>query len=504
MATTDRPARLALTAAVLVLLLGGAGVLVQQRITTGPGGTAAVGGIAVDAPAGTRVSVRPAPEPGVTAAFTRRVGGGADLSFDGGRAPRVRIAVPAAPPAGFAPVVVTGTRLVPAAYDAATRSIVADLNRPGPFWGGLFDFAALGRDVVPEPAARPDCAGRAASSGGVTVGLGVPGPATPLTTCVTAGDGRAGVTLTSAARVPYRLATPPGWPEPTARTAAPTTSAVQLFGHPRQRDLIWPGSGVTYDVPFGRLPSTVKGRAAPGPGLGTALALAAHRLAALFGMPGAPEPASGVLTCAADAGAAHYAADRPFAEAAAAVWAALLPCRPDGGDVVRRFLAPGAGPVTSGLAPANPAFEVTIATSRSQRFTQTVEYRARTGATTSRATGTCGSVSAVTGRHDAYRCTSGATTYDPCFATTGTRVVCPASATKAVLLTHTGALPAPPQPGGTADPFLLTLEGGLQCAAVAAPDPRFACTDGSVLPGPPDASSPLWTIDGRTVAKAYT
>ncbi|MEV6624268.1 hypothetical protein AB0M71_25560, partial [Amycolatopsis sp. NPDC051114] len=110
MATTDRPARLALTAAVLVLLLGGAGVLVQQRFTAGPGGTVAVGGIEVDAPAGTRVSVRPAPEPGVTAAFTRRIGGGADLSFDGGRAPRVRIAVPAAPPAGFAPVVVTGSR----------------------------------------------------------------------------------------------------------------------------------------------------------------------------------------------------------------------------------------------------------------------------------------------------------------------------------------------------------------------------------------------------------
>jgi hypothetical protein len=507
MATTDRPARLALTAAVVLLLLGAAGFLVRDHLRTSPGGTVTVAGIEVDAPAGTRVSVRPAPEPGVTAAFTRRFGGGADLSFDGARPPRVRIPVPAAPPAGFAPVVVTGTRLVPAAYDAATRSIVAELTRPGAFWGGLFDFAALGREVVPDPAPRPDCAGRPASSGGVTVALGELDPAAPLSTCVTAGNGRASVTLTSNARVPYRIALPPGWPEPTARTTAASTSAVQLFGRPRQRDLLWPGSGATYDVPFGLLPATLRAQAEPGPGLGPALVAAAHHLAALFGLTGAPEPAPGVLTCAADTGTAHYTADRPLTEAAAAAWAALGPCHPDGGDVVRRFLAAGIGPVTSGLAPA-PAFQVAISTSRAQRFTQTVEYRPRTGATTTRATGACGSVSAVSGRHDAYRCTTGLTTYDPCFAAPGSRpqVVCPTSATKAVLLTYTGALPAPPQPGGTTEPFLLTLENGLQCAAIAddsAPGTRFACPDGTVLRGPPDPSSPLWTIDGRTVTRAY-
>ncbi|MEU0794365.1 hypothetical protein ABZ342_30265 [Amycolatopsis sp. NPDC005961] len=502
MATNDRPARLALAAAVALSLLGGAGVLVQQRFAAGPGGTVAVAEVEVDAPSGTRASVRPAGEPGFAAAFTRRIGGGADLSFEGVRPPRVRILVPGAPPAGFAPVVVTGTRLVPAIYDAATRSIVAELNRNGAFWGGLLDFAALGREVVPDPAPRPDCAGRTASSGGVVIGLGGAGPAAPISTCVTAGNGRASVTLTSNARVPYRLALPSGWPDPTARTTAASTSAVQLFGRPRQRDLLWPGSGVTYDVPFGQLPATLKGQAEPGPGMGTALTAAAHRLAALFGLPGAPEPAAGVLACAAEAGAAHYTADRP----AAAVWAALAPCRPDGGDVVRRFLDAGIGPVTTSLAAPAPAFEVTVTTSRAQRFTQTVEYRPRTGATTARATGACGSVSAVSGRHDAYRCTTGATTYDPCFSATGTRVVCPTSATKAVLLTYAGALPSPPQPGGTADPFLLTLDDGTQCTAVAddsAPDTRFACADGEPLRGPPDLSSPLWTIDGKTVAKAY-
>jgi hypothetical protein len=486
---------------VVLVLLGAAGFLVQHRFAAGPGGTVTVAGIEVDAPAGTRVSVRPAPEPAVAGSVTRRVGGGADLWFEGSRPPRVRIPIPAPPPAGFAPVVITGSRLVPATYDAATRSIVAELTRPGGFWGGLLDFAALGREVVPEPAPRPDCAGRAASSDGVTVGLGAPDPATPLFPCVTAGNGRASVTLTSNARVPYRIALPPGWPEPTARTAAASTSAVQLFGRPRQRDLLWPGSGVTYDVPFGRLPATLGGQAEPGPALGVALAAAAHHLAALFGLTGAPEPAPGVLSCAADAGATHYTADRP-----AAVWAALGPCRLEGGDVVRRFLDAGIGPVTSGLPTANPAFEVAVTTSRAQRFTQTVEYRARTAATTARATGACGSVSAVSGRHDAYRCTTGATTYDPCFAAPGTRVVCPTSAAKAVLLTYTGALPAPPQPGGTAEPFLLTLENGLQCAAVAddsAPGTRFACADGTFLRGPPDPSSPLWTIDGQTVAKAY-
>ncbi|MEV7044446.1 hypothetical protein [Amycolatopsis sp. NPDC051061] len=497
MPTNDRPARLALTAAVLVLLLGGAGVLVQHHFATGPGGTVTATGIEVDASAGTSVSVRPAPEPGFAVPLTRRVGGGAELDLNGGRRARVRISVPDAPPPGFAPVVITGTKLVPAAYDASTRSIVAELTRGGAFWGGLLDFAALGRVVVPDPAPRPDCAGRSASSGGLTIGLGGPGPAAPVSTCLTAGNGRASVTLTSHTRVPYRLALPAGWPEPTARTAAASTSAVQLFGRPRQRDLLWPGSGVTYDVPLASLPATLKGQAEPGPEIGTTLAAAAHHLASLFGLTGAPEPSPGTLTCAA-----QYTADQP-----ATVWAALGPCHLDGGDVVRRFLAPGVGPVTSSLTTANPVFEAAITTSRAQRFTQTTEYRPRTGATTSRATGACGSVSAVSGRHDAYRCTSGATTYDPCFAAPGTRVVCPASATKAVLLTYTGALPAPPRPGGTADAFLLTLDNGLQCAAVAddsAPGTRFACADGTVLRGEADTSSPLWTVDGWTVSKAYT
>ncbi|GAB3149072.1 hypothetical protein GCM10027258_45130 [Amycolatopsis stemonae] len=511
MATNDRPARLALVAAVVVLLLGGAAVLVRQRVfppeTAGPGGTVAVAGIQVVAPAGTRVSVRPAAEPRSPAPLTRRIGGGAELSFDG-LPPHVRISVPAAPPPGFAPVVVIadGTRLVPAGYDPATRSIVAVVAQPGGFWGGLLDLAALGREVVPDPAPRPDCAGRPASSAGVTVDVGEPDPAAPVWACATAADGRASITLTSNARVPYRLALPPGWPEPTARTTAESTSAVQLFGRPRQRDLLWPGSAVTYDVPFGSLPATLRGQAEPGPALGTALAAAAHRAAVLFGLAGGPGPAPAVLTCAADAGAAHYAADRPFAEVAGDVWAALAPCHPDGGDVVRRFLP--AGPVTSGLATAGPALEVPLTTGRAQRFTQTVEYRPRTGATTTRASGTCGAVSAVSGRHDAYRCTTGDTTYDPCFAAPGTRpqVVCPTSATKAVLLGYTGALPATPQDGGTADPFLLTLENGLQCLAVSGdPAVRYACADGrTVLRGAPDQSSPVWTVDGQTVAKAYT
>ncbi|MEU8634074.1 hypothetical protein AB0C38_18010 [Amycolatopsis sp. NPDC048633] len=494
MATDDRAARLALAAAVVLLLLGAAGFLVQQQFTTGPGGTDTVSGIEVDAPGG---SLRPAPEPGFASPLTRRIGGGAELELDDGRRARVRIPVPAPPPAGFAPVVITGTKLVPAAYDASARSIVAELTRGGAFWGGLLDFAALGREVGPEPAPRPACAGRSAVAGGVTIGLAATSPATPISTCLTLGNGRASVTLTSHTRVPYRLALPAGWPEPTARTTAASTSPVQLFGQPSQRALLWPGSGVTYDVPLTRLPATLTGQAEPGPVIGTTLAEAAHHLAALFGLTGAPEPSLGTLTCAA-----QDAADRP-----AAAWAALGPCNLDGGDVVRRFLDAGIGPVTSGLTAANPAFEAALTTGRAPRSTQTTGYRPRTGATTSRADGACGSVSAVSGRHDAYRCTSGATTYDPCFAVPETRVVCPAPAAKAVLLTYTGALPAPPQPGGTADAFLLTLDNGLQCAAVAdesAPGARFACTDGTVLRGAPDRSSPLWTIDGWTVTRATT
>ncbi|MGK3207247.1 hypothetical protein [Amycolatopsis sp. MEPSY49] len=305
MATNDRPARLALTAAVLVLLLGGAGVLVQHRFlaTESPAGT--VAGIEVDA----RVSVRPVPEPAVAPPLTRRVGGGADLGFDGTAPVRVRIPLPAPPPAGFAPVVIREGTLVPAVYDAASRSIVADVAREGPVWGGLLDFAALGREARPAPAPRPGCAGRSAGSDGVVVALGGLDPAAPLSACVSAGRGHASVTLTSNARVPYRITLPPGWPAPAARMVTAGGPA----GRSRQGDLLWPGSAVTYDVPFGRLPGTVRGRAEPGPAIGTTLAAATHRLAALFGLTDAAEPAPEVAACAADAGAGHVTADRPEA-----------------------------------------------------------------------------------------------------------------------------------------------------------------------------------------------
>ncbi|WP_410611579.1 hypothetical protein [Amycolatopsis sp. lyj-109] len=504
MATNERPARLALTAAVVVLLLGATGVLVRQQFSGTASADPGTAGVEVLAQAGTRVSMRPAPEPDVAAPMTRRFGGGAELSFDGGPSPRVRILVPAAPPPGFAPVVITGNgaRLVPATYDGATRSIVAELAHPGGFWGGLLDLAALGRDA--EPAPRPDCAGRTASSAGVTVDVGKPAPQAPVWVCVTAGNGRATVTLTSNSSVPYRIVPPPGWPAPGTRTAAAGTPAVPLLGHPRQRDLLWPGAGVAYDVPFGLLPASIHGQAEPGPALGTTLATAAHRAAVLFGLAGDPGPAAGVLTCAADAGAARYPPGRPFADVAADVWAALEPCHPDGGVVVRRLVAAGIGPVTSSIAGASPAFEIPVTTSRAQRFTQTVEYRPR--AATARASGTCATVSAVSGRLDAYRCTTGGTTYDPCFAGPGpqSQVWCPTSATKAVQLTYTGALPSPPRPGGTADPFLLVLENGLQCTAVATSDVGYACSDGrTVLHGLPDTSGPMWTIETLAIAKAY-
>ncbi|RSD21402.1 hypothetical protein [Amycolatopsis eburnea] len=542
MAKNDRPARLALTAAVVALLLGGTGTLVQQRFPARPGGT--VAGIEVT---GAPAVVRPAPEPGVATPLTHRAGGGADIGFTGG-APRVRIAAPAPPP-GFAAVVITaeGTRLLPAAYDTATRSIVADLPRPGRFWGGVLDLAALGRDVVPGLVARPECAGRAASFGGVTVAAGsvasstgpghaatgprqaagsgsapsdggnaaisggvghtvssggsttkparaaspdntanaVPGqPQPPVWVCVTANAGHAGITLTSNARVPYRIAVPPGWPESGARTRPP-----------QPRDLLWPGTTVTYEVPFNHLPATLRGQADPGAALGATLAAAAQRVAALFGE--ADRAAPDVLTCAAAVASARYAADAPVA---AGVWAALGPCHLDGGETVRWFLAAGIEDVARGAAAAGPAFDVPITTGRARQFTPTVEYRPKPAAATTRVAGRCDAVSAVSGRHDAYRCAGGGTTYDPCFAGPEPRVVCPTSATGAVLLTYADGLPSPPQAGGTADPFLLALADGVQCLAVASGG--YACGDGEARDV--DTSSPMWMVDGRVVVKAYT
>jgi hypothetical protein len=558
MATDHGPARLALAAAVVTLLLGAAGVLVQHRlagaadpaeVTGAAGATLTVGDVEVVVPAGavlpgTRLAVHAAPEPGALTPVARRTGGGAGLTFDAGVRPRlplrVRIAVPAAPPPGFAPVVVTanGTRLALATYDAASGRIVADLAPDGAFWGGLLDFAALGRDVGRAAAdPPPTCLGRAASTAGVTVELGGPGNGrSPVGACVTADSGGANVTLTSNARVPYRIVLPPGWPEPSARTAAPSTATVQLFPQPRLHDLLWPGAGVTYDVPVGRLPATIRGQAEPGPYLGLALAWTAHRAAALFGMslarPGELEQDPGVLACAADAGAAHYAADRPFAQVAAEVWAALTPCGTADAGALHSFLTAGIGPVTGWLADAvtGPGFEVPLTASQgTERFTETVAYRPWTGTRvaagvrTTAATGTCPAASAVSGRHDAYRCSARDKVYDPCFAATAPnarhQVVCPTSATRAVLLTYPGALPSPPRADGAANPFLLTLDGGLQCLGVtggappvAGLDARFACSTKTFLYGEPDPANPLWTVQAAdrapplrpmTITKAY-
>lgn len=558
MGTDHGPARLALAAAVVALLLGAAGVLVQQRlagagdaaaVSGAAGATLTVGDVEIVVPpdavlAGTRLAAHAAPEPGALTPVARRTGGGAEMTFDAGAPPRlpvrVRIAVPAAPPPGFAPVVVTanGTRLALASYDAATRRIVADLAPDGAFWGGLLDFAALGRDVAQAAAdPPPTCLGRAASTAGVTVELGGPADArSPVGACVTEDGSGASVTLTSNARVPYRIVLPPGWPAPSARTAAPSTATVQLFPQPRLRDLLWPGAGVTYDVPVERLPASIRGQADPGPYLGLALAWTAHRAAALFGMalarPGELEQDPGVLACAADAGAAHYAADRPFAQVAAEVWAALTPCGTADAGALHSFLAAGIGPVTGWLADAaiGPAFEVPLTVGNgTERFTQTVAYRPWTGTRvaagirTTAATGACSAASTVSGRHDAYRCAVKGKVYDPCFAATAPnarhQVVCPSTATKAVLLTYTGALPAPPQSDGTANPFLLALDGGLQCLGVTGSVPpvaglnaRFACSAKTFLYGDPDPANPLWTVQAAdqapplrpmTIAKAY-
>ncbi|WP_328456498.1 hypothetical protein [Amycolatopsis sp. NBC_00438] len=558
MATDHGPARFALAAAVVALLLGAAGVLVQQRLAGGgdasevtgaAGATLTAGGVEVDVPAGavlagTRLSAHAAPEPGALTPVARRAGGGAELTFDAGVRPRlpirVRIAVPAAPPPGFAPVVVTadGTRLALATYDARSGRIVADLAPAGAFWGGLLDFAALGRDVGRAAAdPPPTCLGRAASTAGVTVELGGTADArSPVGACVTEDGGGASVTLTSNARVPYRIVLPPGWPEPSSRTAAPSTATVQLFPQPRLHDLLWPGAGVTYHVPVDRLPASIRGQADPGPYLGLALAWTAHRAAALFGMalarPGELEQDPAVLACAADAGAAHYTADRPFAQVAADVWAALAPCGMADAGALHSFLGTGIAPVTAWLAGAGtgPGFEVPLTASQgTERFTQTVAYRPWTGTRvasgirTTAATGACQAASTVSGRHDAYRCTAKAKVYDPCFAATAPtarhQVVCPATATRAVLLTYTGALPSPAQADGTANPFLLALDGGPQCLAitggappVAGLDARFACGAETFLYGEPDPANPLWTVQAAdrapplrpmTIAKAY-
>ncbi len=97
---------------------------------------------------------------------------------------------------------------------------------------------------------------------------------------------------------------------------------------------------------------------------------------------------------------------------------------------------------------------------------------------------------------------------DPCFAVSGTRLICnpnPAAETFGQLVTPTDALPSVPPPSpDRAVPFFVELDGGLTCAIRTAPEPvvldgAFAAYDCNtpytylVGDDPFDRNAPTWT-----------
>lgn len=533
-----RAPRIALALAVVAVLLAGVGVVVYGRSPAGATAEAATSfvaggaqlsfnGVEVSVPPGavadgTRVSLGDAGNGTVPARAVRRTGGGVRVTFEGAR-PRlpVQVRIPAPrPPDGLSPVLITDKSLVPATYDAVTRRLIADVVQPQGVWGGLLDFAEFAHDAVNVPApARPDCAGRAASASGVTVGIvGNYGAdqASAVWPCVALDNGRVSVTLTAGTSMSYRVDVPPGWPSS------------------GKSDLLVGDVPLTYDVSQGRVPATVRGRVDPGPFLGVTLARMAHEVSDLFGTSAVGD--NEMVGCAAAAGAARYAPDRPFPEVVADLWTALKPClRPAAPSVFER-ISGSLGAIAANLEPvvrkaAVAGFSVQLTVKRGgEPHTDVVEYRPWSGSRvvaslrTTSASGSCWATSTVSRRQDAYRCsTVDDLLYDPCFASVSVaaQVVCPVAQTKAVLLTLTGALPSPPKAEGTADLFLLVLATGLQCSrftgnavAVGGMNARFACDDHkTLLYGDPDTSGPLWTSQAAvgevaplrpvTIVKAY-
>ena len=529
-----RAPRIALAVAVVAVLLAGVGVVVHGRSPAEAGTSFVAGdaelsfnGVEVAVPPGavadgTRVSLGDAGNAVLPARAVRRTGGGVRMTFEGVQ-PRlpVQVRIPAPrPPDGLWPVLITDRTLVPATYDAVTHRLIADVVQPQVVWGGLLDFAEFARDAVNLPApARPDCAGRAVSASGVTVGIaGNYGAdqASAVWPCVALDNGRVNVTLNAGTPMSYRVDVPSGW---------------QANG---KNDLLMGDVPLTYDVAQGRVPGTVRGRVDPGPYLGVALARMARGVLDLFGTSAVGD--NGMVGCAASAGAARYTPQRPLPEVVADLWTALKPCLGTAAPAVLERMGGSLGAIVANLEPvvrnaADARFSVQLTVKRGgEPHTDVVEYRPWSGSRvtaslrTTSASGSCWATSTVSRRQDAYRCsTVDDLLYDPCFASVPAtaQVVCPVAQTKAVLLTLTGALPSPPMAEGNADLFLLVLTTGLQCSrftgnavAVGGMNARFACDDHkTLLYGDPDTSGPLWMAQAAvgevaplrsvTIVKAY-
>lgn len=125
-----------------------------------------------------------------------------------------------------------------------------------------------------------------------------------------------------------------------------------------------------------------------------------------------------------------------------------------------------------------------------------------------RGTGSCWASSLTFPAADTWRCQERNTIRDPCFsASPGARaVVCFSDPWRPVtVLELTRPLPAREQAGGPTPPWAIETTDDRRCTlftgatgTIAGEPVSYGCTDGSVLFGTPDRSTPLWTIRSAT------
>ncbi|MFD4635841.1 hypothetical protein ACFWN2_00930 [Lentzea sp. NPDC058436] len=307
------------------------------------------------APEGTTLTAHSttASAPGLSSTITANTGAGIEISL-GGRQPEkpleLKFPVTGAPPEGQHAVLVTTPsdgsepRLVPASFDAATNTITATTDHLSSFWPTFVDLRAAGRvvdDFVGKAlgitSARPECAGVPATDPSgmkITMDGDYSASAKPvLWPCVTVGDGRMTVELTSSSPLPWRVrAAPSATLEPQA-AIDPAKAAVLAGYHalatkrPYAEGLLIPGSGMKYTFPVSSLPATVEGQVDVGTWLVMDLVFAVQAIMALFHVDlGAVTDNAAALGCLGDAVEAAKLDAKPGADAVAALAKAALTC----------------------------------------------------------------------------------------------------------------------------------------------------------------------------------
>jgi hypothetical protein len=125
--------------------------------------------------------------------------------------------------------------------------------------------------------------------------------------------------------------------------------------------------------------------------------------------------------------------------------------------------------------------------------TQTVTFKAATMNVTQTVNGSCWTTSIASRRKDAFRCMSGNSIHDPCFAINAKTVACPENPAEnsGVRIALTKALP-PANSGNTHNTWMMKLSGGAMCnvgTGTVIENYPFYCTGNIVCAAPASSAS---------------